>query len=156
MSVPSVTLNELDGQLGVLPAGTRMLALFGPAASGPLNLPAAFGRTTDVISNYTAGAMVHAACYTIENYGIPVVLCRTGETTIATEATIDTTGVLGTSVVTYDTDTQANDDYDLWFKVINGGTIGVAGITFQWSLDGGRTPSAVTALGTSTTFVFPG
>jgi hypothetical protein len=39
--------------------------------------------------------------------------------------------------------------------VVVGGTIGVAGITYQWSLDGGRTMSPVTALGTANTFVFP-
>lgn len=156
MTLPAVTLNEQDGQLGILPPGTRALALFGPAASGTIGQVAAYARTTDVIAAYTAGRMVHEACYTIENYGLPVILCRTGETTVATEATIDVTGVLGTSVVTYDADTTANDDYDLYFKVSAGGTIGVAGITFQASTDGGRTLGPVTALGTATGYIFPG
>lgn len=155
MSLPAVILNELDGQLGVLPDGRKALAIAGPAGSGPLDTPVTIARTTDVLSTFTGGQLVHAACYAIRNYGVPVTLVRTGATTAATEETIDTTGVTGTSVVTYGADTTADDDYDLYFKVIAGGTIGTAGITYQWSLDGGLTLSPVTALGTANTFNFP-
>jgi hypothetical protein len=48
-----------------------------------------------------------------------------------------------------------NDDYDVIFRVIAGGTIGVAGITYQLSLDGGRTFSATTALGVANSLLLP-
>jgi hypothetical protein len=61
----------------------------------------------------------------------------------------------GSSAPTLTSGTHPNDDYEALFVVEDGGTIGVVGITFRWSLDGGRTMSAVTALGTSNHFIFP-
>lgn len=155
MAIGTVNLIEQDGRLGVLPAGFKYLAVMGNSDSGPLNTPAIVSRTKDLLGTYGRGAMVHAASYAINSMGIPVVVVRTGASTAATEATIDVTGVTGTSVVTYGADTTANDDYELWFQVVTGGTIGTAGITYRASLDGGRTPGPVTALGTATSYVFP-
>jgi len=53
------------------------------------------------------------------------------------------TGWVGTSVVVATVDRTV------------GGTVGTAGVTLQYSLDGGRTPSPVVALGTSTTYTIP-
>lgn len=159
MSQPQVTITELDGALGVLPeTAGRLLALMGVASSGPLDTPATFARVTDVRSTFGNGPLVEAATYYIEKYGKPVVLVRTGETVVG--AFPATTVVVfvgtGTSVITVDAaGTTPHDDYEFYFKVIAGGTIGVAGITFQWSLDGGRTLSPVTALGVATDFAFP-
>lgn len=44
------------------------------------------------------------------------------------------------------------DSYDVRVEVLTGGTIATMGITFRYSLDGGFTFSAETALGTATTF----
>jgi hypothetical protein len=154
MSQPAVTITELDGALGVLPAGQKLHAAVGVASSGPLDTPAAFARSKDIISTFGAGPLVEYGCGYVEKYSKPILLVRTGQTVVGIEGTL-VTSVAGTSVVTLDT-TDPNDDYELYFKVIAGGTIGVAGITFQWSLDGGRTLSPVTALGTANTFAFPG
>jgi hypothetical protein len=155
MSQPAVVITELDGALGVLPISAgKLYALVGPSSSGPLNTPATFGRTKDVISTYGAGPLVEAACYFIERFGKPVVIVRSAATTAGAGGTLVTSGVAGTSIVTL-TGTP-NDDYEPVWKAITGGTIGTAGITFQWSLDGGRTWSPATALGTANTFAFPG
>jgi hypothetical protein len=61
----------------------------------------------------------------------------------------------GSSTPTTHSGTHPNDDYEAYLEIVNGGTIGVDGITLRWSLDGGRTLSAVTALGTANFFVFP-
>lgn len=152
----TVTLTEQDGRLGVLPAGAKLLAIVGDATSGTLNSPAIYSRTKDVKSTFGRGRLVHAACYVINSFNMPVVCVRAAATTAATEATIDVTGVTGSSVVTYDSgDTTANDDYELYFEVVTGGTIGTAGITYQASLDGGRTKGPVSALGTATSYTFP-
>lgn len=156
---PSVNITELDGAIGSLPVGSKRLAVVGVATSGPLNTPAAFARisgTGSVVSNFTRGPMPELAAYWIQNYRAPAICVRTGQTTVATKDTIDTSGVTGTSVVTATGGTLFDDDVDALFKVITGGTVGTAGITYQWSLDGGRTMSPVTALGTATSFVFPG
>lgn len=155
MSQPSVTITELDGALGVLPPSSgKLFALVGVSSSGTQNAPATYARVKDVTAAFGAGPLVEAAAHYIERYGKPVVLVRTGQTTAGSPGTL-VTSVAGTSVVTLDT-TAPNDDYEGYFRVVTGGTVGTAGITFVWSLDGGRTLSPVTALGTANTFVFPG
>jgi hypothetical protein len=156
MTLPAVTITEIDGQLGVLPAGMKAFAVVGPCDAGPLNTPAAFGRTTDIVSTFVAGPAVEAACHLIKVTGKPVVMVRTAASTVATHTDLVVTGVTGTSVVTLTPgDLTPNDDYEPYFKVVTGGTLGVAGITYQYSLDGGRTLSPVTALGVAVAFVFP-
>lgn len=71
----------------------------------------------------------------------------------AGEVTVD---FAGTSVPTIDAATHPNDDYEVFLKFVAGGTRGITGITYQWSLDGGRTMSPVTALGVATSIVIPG
>ena len=154
--LPSVQINELDGALGVQPSGASYFAIVGVSDSGPIATPAAFSRTQDVITNYGGGPLVEAACYFISAYDLPVLLVRATASVAATETTIVTSGITGTSVVTVGADTTANDDYEVAFRTVNGGTIGVAGITYQTTLDGGRSWSAVTALGTATSIVIPG
>lgn len=152
---PAVNLTELDGAIGTLPAGTKILAIAGPADGGPLNMPAAFARKQDVVSNFVGGPLVEEATTIIELYGVPVLLCRTGNTTDGTVDAIDVTGKVGSTAVTAGADITPNDDYDLYFQIATGGVIGVAGITFKYSYDGGRTLSPTTALGTATSFTFP-
>lgn len=155
MSLPAVNITEVDGQLGVLPPSEgKLYALVGTAASGTVNQPATYARIKDVVATYTAGPLVEAAAHYIERYGRPVILVRTAASLAGTPGTL-VTSVAGTSVVTLDT-TAPNDDYEGVFTVVTGGTIGTADITFKWSLDGGRSFSPVTALGTANTFVFPG
>ena len=125
---------------------------------GTVDLPATYARVSDVTAAFGDGPLVEAAAYYIEKYGRPVVLVRTGQTTVGAfpaGAVVVFAGT-GTSVVTVDNvGTAPWDDYEFYFKVIVGGTIGTPGITFQWSLDGGRTLSPVTALGAATDFTFP-
>lgn len=154
MSQPNVSITELDGALGVLPTSAgKVYALAGASSSGPTNQPATFARTKDVIGTFGAGPLVEAACHYIERYGKPVVLVRTAASTAGAAGAVTKDGT-GTSVVTA-TGTP-NDDYDAVWRAETGGTVGTAGITFRWSLDGGRNWSPVTQLGTASTFAFPG
>jgi hypothetical protein len=156
MSQPAVNIREIDGALGILPAGEKIHAVAGvcTAAGATANVPIAFGRTVDLIAYASGGPAVEAACHYIDTYKRPVLLVPTGKTTAGLPGTLVTTGKLGTSIVTITG--VPDDDYEPQFKVIVGGTIAVAGITYQWSLDGGRTWSATLALGTANTFSFPG
>src|SRR6185312_15026824 len=70
----------------------------------------------------------------------------------ATYGTINKTGT-GTSAITAGT-THPADSYPVTVNFITGGTIGVAGITYQYSLDGVNF-SAVQALGTANTLTIP-
>lgn len=155
MSQPAVNITEQDGALGSLPVGTKRLAVVGVATAGTTAVPAAYARTKDVQTAHTRGPMPELAAYWIQNYRAPAITVRTGQSTAAAKDAIDVTGVTGTSVATATGGTLSDDDVEAVFKVVTGGTIGVAGITYQWSLDGGRTMSPITALGTANTFVFP-
>lgn len=156
MPIPSVTINELDGSLGVLPPSAgKLFAHVGTSSTGPFNTPAAFGRAEDIVANYGRGPMVESACLDLEANGRPVVVVRTGATIAGDPGTLDTAGYTGTATPTLETDVP-DDDYDIVLLFVSGGTIGVAGITYQYSLDAGRTYSPVLALGVATEVVFPG
>lgn len=157
MTLPGVTITELDGALGVLPPSAgRLLAIIGAASSGPFETPATFARTKSVTDSFGSGPLVEAATSAIEKYQKPVVVIRTNTTTAAAAGAVDSTGKLGTSVVTVTGGgTSAVDDLDVHFRVVNGGTVGTAGITYQTSVDGGNTWSTVKALGTANSLAVP-
>lgn len=62
----------------------------------------------------------------------------------------------GTSVPTIAASPLPIDDYEVKLVFVTGGTIGVAGITYTFSLDDGRTNSAPQALGTAVFITVPG
>lgn len=155
MSQPNVSMTELDGALGVLPPSAGLLhAIVGVSSKGPTDTPATYARVKDVIADFGGGPMVEAAAHYIERYGRPVIVVRTAQT-VPGSATAITDGVAGTSVVTRDVSVVPIDDFEFRLEIVTGGTLGVAGITLRWSLDDGRTWSAVTALGVALTFTVP-
>jgi hypothetical protein len=155
MSQPSVSITELDGALGVLPPSAgKLLACVGTSSAGPLNVPSTFSKVKPLTAAFGSGPLVEAAAYHIERHGKPVVVVRTGSATPGASGALDSTAKVGSSVVTV-TGTPT-DDFEAVWKAVSSGTIGTAGISFVWSLDGGRTWSPVTQLGTATDFTFPG
>lgn len=158
MTQPAVNITELDGALGVLPPSSgRLYAVVGPCASGTANVPATYARSRDLATNYTGGPAPEAAAFFVEKYGKPVVIVPTAASVVTVlESDNLVLHVAGTSVVTLDETTSGNDDYEAYVKIVAGGTRGTTGITYQWSLDGGRNLSPVTALGTATSITLPG
>ena len=156
--LPNVQLSQIDGALGIIPPSNGDIqVVLGPSTTGPFDTIAAFGSAKYVQQNFGLGPLVENACYQIEKLGRPVVVIRT-KTTGGSDGgyeTIDVTGVTGTATVTVDATTHPIDEYDAYFIVVHGGTTGSAGITYQSSLDNGRTLSPVTALGTALTIVIP-
>ncbi len=151
MSQPQVTITELDGALGILPPSAGALyAVVGVSSKGTADAPASYARVKDVVNAFGSGPMVEAACHYIERYGRPVVCVKTGQTTVGTASAIVLAGA-GTSVITRDVAVVPIDDFEFLFVVVTGGTIGTAGITYKTSLDGGRTYSPETSLGTAVT-----
>lgn len=155
MAVQSVTSNELDGQLGVLPSGTRALAIVGPTTGGTANTPSLFASTAAVIASFTGGQGVEDANWHITTKSLPVLMVKSAASVASTFDTIDVTGVTGTSVATVHTGATSTDDFEAYLYVSNGGTIGVAGITVQYSLDNGRVLSVPQALGTAVFYLLP-
>src|SRR5690349_16385861 len=111
MTVPSVEMTELDGQLGILPTSAgKLMAIVADASDGPFNTPAAFASAKAVRASFVSGRLVEAAAYEIEHYGKPVVVVRTEQNTAASHGTIDVSGVAGSSVVTLHSGAESDDD----------------------------------------------
>lgn len=155
MTTQSINVTTLDGNLGRTPDMTKAMAMCGICSSGTAGTPVMLTRVNDVIANLGAGPLADHAAYAIKLYGIPVLACRVAQTAAGTVSAVTRVGT-GTSVCTVSGTPTPNNDYEIVFEVVAGGTVGTAGVTFQWSLDGGRTKSAITALGTATTFTIPG
>ena len=150
---PSVSEQELQNALGVIPSGSKSLACVGVGSAGPVNPPAAYGSKTALVADFGYGPLVEMGCRAIDQ-GIVALVCRTGQTTAATTGTVSLTGT-GTSVPTADSTNAPLDDFQVRIKIITGGTRGTTGITYQWSVDGGRTYSAIIALGTAVIIALP-
>ncbi len=155
MSQPAVTITELNGALGVLPSGQDYLAIVGVADSGSIDTPAAYGKSADVVNDFGGGPLVEEAAYAIQTSQRPVIVCRATTAAVGTITAVTQTGT-GSSVASVSSpNDEPNNDYEFQFRVTSGGVIGTGPILFRWSLDGGRTESAETDLGTANTFTFP-
>lgn len=148
--LPNSRITKSDGNTGVVkPSTTGILAIIAASAIGVANQAGTFARDQDVVTAKGIGPLLEYAAYHMDNSGNPVLLITPTCTTAATYNGLDVTGVVGTSVVTA-AGSAPLDSYDVIVTVKTGGTIGVAGITYTYSLDGGVTTSAVQALGTAT------
>lgn len=85
--------------------------------------------------------------------GHPVVLVRSDNSTAGAYGAITDTGT-GTSTPTAGV-TEPVDAFDVKVEFIEGGTVGVAGITYRWSIDGGKTKSKTLALGVANSITIP-
>jgi hypothetical protein len=160
MTLPQVTITELDGALGVLPPSAgRLIAFTGPCEKGPIATPATFARVTDLTNNFGQGPTIEAAAYYITTTGNPAVISRAATITDGSVGEITTTnasGTPGTAVVTVDlVANKPLDAYEYALYILSDGTVGTAGITYQISYDGGYTRSPVAQLGTLTEIVTP-
>jgi Protein of unknown function (DUF2586) len=156
MTLPAVNITEQDGALGILPpTAGRLFALVGYSTLGTVNAPATYARVKDIVAAKGAGPLVEAAAHYIERYGKPVLLVNTGSSVAGAVGSVTSTAT-GTSVVTITASPTPNDDYEFKLLFVTGGTRGVAGATYQVSLDGGRNYGPVTALGTAVSITIPG
>lgn len=145
--IPQVVFNQIDGALGTAPANARTLVAVGYSEKGTLS-PVMFARARDVVAEFGSGAMVDAACYAIEWYGLPVICQRAAQGTAGSVSALVVTGVTGTSVVTVDaTYTTIHSSHEIKVLIVTGGTRGTAGIVYRYSLDGGSSWSDDLALG---------
>jgi len=148
MTQPQVTITEIDGALGVLPASAGSLTAFvGSSTTGPLNTPATFARTTALIETFGGGEVVEAAAYYINVTGRPVVISRAEATTVAAVSTPVKTGP-GTYTVTVGATPAPVDNYEYKVRFLNDVTLGGVDVAkYQLSYDNGRSYGAQTALG---------
>jgi len=146
--LPSVSITKVDFATGsVAPSPVGVLAIIAPASSGPQNVATSYTQDTQAWNDFGPSSLVGLASYVMQESGNPVVVIRPLTSTAATYGTIDVTGMTGTSVPTAGAAVPA-DNYDVIVTVVAGGTIGAAGLTYTYSLDGGNSTSGVQALPT--------
>lgn len=154
MSVPSVSISKVDFQTGsVAQSPVGVLAIIASAASGPRNSPSSYARDDLAYNDYGPSPLAEDGSYTLQVGGQPVVLIRPTTATAAAYGSITAT-MAGSSTPTAGSAVPA-DNYKAVVTFLNDGTIGVSGITFTYSLDGGKTTSGPQALGTLTTLTIP-
>ena len=132
--------------------GSRVLCIMAPTEKGPSE-PRLFLNTADHEALFGLGPGLELAAHHVELNKLPYLFVPVATAVAAAVDHVDTSGVTGTSTVTF-TGTPL-DEEDIAVKVVDGGTVGTAGITIRVSRDGGRVWSRIIRLGTATTYAIP-
>lgn len=153
MTVPQTQITKTDGNTGVTtPAASGILAIIAPG-SGTANQVSSVANAKAALTAQGYTPLTAIAALVMALSGKSVVLIPPTTSTAATYGTVTKSGT-GTFTPTAGV-TSPLDDYDVLVKFIAGGTIGVTGITYTYSLDNGQNTSAVQSLGTASSIVIP-
>lgn len=147
-----ITIADNSGGQVVVPAASVQVVI-GCSSSGTAAQVVATRSLPTLTSTFGYGPMCEAGGMAINAGGTILAIKATSNTTGSASA-VTHTGT-GGSVLSI-TSTNADgyyDDYCVKVLITKAGTIGVAGITFQVSLDAGRTYGPNLALNTSNTYV---
>lgn len=159
--LPDVTTSIQDKGLGLLPpSAANAVAIIGPCTGGTVNTVYAFNDTAALVSTLTSGPAVEAAALALSQSGhgtVYVVPVNASVAGAAGSTTYTRIASGGPSTGLYTLSGSALDAYNVVITIVAGGTnLAAATATFTYSLDGGNTASAVTAVPTGGTFVIPG
>lgn len=155
MGIPAVTVKKsLVGGSPAIQSTQGILAIIASASTGSALPPTMLTNQSLTTSTFGSGMLPECAVYDINVSGQPVVgLAVTPSTLGSYYSGTFVKNVTGTSTVTTTAVSGLGPllHYQFQVTIVNGGTVGSAGITYTWSPDGGDTVSAITALGTATT-----
>jgi hypothetical protein len=141
----------LDGGTAVVVPAASVQLVIGCCSAGTVGTIVATQNVNTLVTNCGYGPGVEAAAMACAAGGTVVFIKATNNA--AGTATAVTFAGTGTSVLTV---TGAPlDDANVKFKFITGGTRGVTGITFQVSMDAGRSFGPVFSLGTAVSWTSP-
>lgn len=140
---------ELVGEAGGIGTGTDLLAVVACSEKGPLT-PRLVTRTAAMRSDFGRGEGLEFSAHYIELTRKSLLFQRAEAATPGAVGPVDTTGVTGSSVVTFSG--TPLDEESLVVEVTAGGTVGAAGIFVKVSRDGGATYTRPFALGTATSY----
>jgi hypothetical protein len=152
--IPKVEVEKVDGQTAVTkPSPEGILAIIAPSSSGTENAPVSVTRSELAESTFGFGFLPEFGSYYMDRVKKPVVLVKATASTEGEYGEVTTEGAPEStpSAITVHAATKPFDDYNVTFLFTKEGTIGVAGITFKYSLDG-INYSATKALGTASTY----
>jgi hypothetical protein len=148
--LPSVKIQKGDGFTGASrPSPDGVLAIVAPSEKGTANLAAVYGRQDVALAAVGNGPLIEDFSYIAAVSGNQQVVVPPTTSTAAAYGSVDTSKMVGSSVPTAGA-TAPLDDYEVIVTFTAAGTIGVTGITYTYSLDGGTTVSGTQALGVNT------
>jgi len=154
MTLPSVSISKNTFTTSQAPASSvGILAVCAASSTGTALSPGGFARTDLAVAAYGIGPLTDFGAYDIAVANKPALLVKGVATYAGSYGTLNKT-VAGSSVVTVGS-AEPYDRYSVIVTVVTGGTIGVAGITYTYSLDGGTNTSGLQALGTANTVTLP-
>lgn len=160
MALPGNTLNILDGGLGITTPATSRAHVIGTFELGPQNVPTLIGNQRQLKDTFgTNGPGNDTVGRILDIAGGPVVVTRVipstvatyGQASMASSLSPGTGNAIGTLVAT----SAPKNDFAIVVNIIATVSGVLAGTTFQYSLDGGKTFSptiaaaATVALGSS-------
>jgi len=157
MTVPSVTFSKVNANTGVVPPSqSGVMAIIAPSQFGPINTPQTYGNAATAQSALGLGPAIEYLSYGLSASGKPSLAVVPATSTAATYGTIAYTGT-GTMHGTPPIAGAAVplDDYQVIVTFTTAGTSGTSGIYYTYSLDGGNTVSAPTALGIALSLAIP-
>ncbi|MDB4946231.1 MAG: hypothetical protein JWP97_5765 [Labilithrix sp.] len=155
MTLPRLTYGRSDGNTGsARSAPIGIFAIIAACSAGVAAKPTSTTSKDQAVASFGTGELPEFAAYMIPVADKPVVLVKATATTLGSYGALTTTGAPGStpSAITAGA-TKPVDRFRVVVRFPVGGTIGTAGITWQFSLDNGKTWSAVSALGTATSIV---
>jgi len=159
----SISVTEARGQIAIPAELDRLAIVIGPTSAGS-GLSSFFLSGSAAVTGLGYGDAVDAVCQIIEQkqasgtarkFPVACYSATVLDGSVGTYGAVDDSAVTGTSTVGVDSAVEPYGTYEAQFKVITGGTIGVAGITYRYSLDGGRNFSQIYALGTANNVTLP-
>lgn len=160
--IPTVTVTEQRGAVAPPANIDQAAVVLGCTSIGTPGLSPLFNNSTSMIAALGYGDTIDAATYITDPINPsrqpqgPIAIYKTASTTPATYGTVDVTGVLGTGTIGVDATSLPFGTYaQAWLQVGAAFTVGVAGGTVRWTLDGGTNWSGYTPVGTLDYFLVP-
>jgi hypothetical protein len=155
--LPSVEIVKSDFNTGVVqPSDEGVLAIIATSETGPHNVAAEYTRTKTAFDDYGAGPLVEYGAYDMAVARKPTLLVRGSASTSGAYGTVTITGSsVGGATITAGA-TEPLDDFDVMVEFLTSGTVGVSGIKYTQSLDGGKHTSVPMSLGTLSTLTIDG
>ena len=160
----TINVSEARGNVAI-PANLDALAcVIGCSSGGAVTsgLSPFYLSATAAITGIGYGDTADTLCQIIEQRQssgsvrkVPACAYITPADTDGSYGAVDDSAVTGTAVATAHAATKPRGTYEARIRWMTNGFIGTSGLTYKWSLDGGRTYSRTLSLGTASSITIP-
>ena len=152
--LPSASVSVSD-TAGAFAGGTGYCVVIGCAETNADITPRVFSSVDSLIAQHGYCPAVSYAAMHFDETKKPIIFVGLPKATAGVAGSHDSTGVTGTSRISVAAGANGYlEEVDAVLTVVTGGTVGANGITFNLSLDGGRTEKLV-RLGTASSYTIP-